>query len=311
MSANGGGLAHCALLYSDGDEFLAGTVPFVREGLEGEEAILVALPAPNLELLRGALGADGDGVAFAEMEKFGRNPARLIPAWRDFVNDQPPGGRGVRGIGEPIWAGRSAAEIDECTRHESLLNIAFCDLGPLALMCPYDTKRLDGDVLAGAAQNHPVVTRDGRSGSSGSYVDPLSGGGPFAGVLEPSTARVTEMAFAITELAGLRRVVAHEARDAGLDGERVDDLVIAATEVATNGVRHGGGSGTARLWRDARTVACEIVSGGRITDPLAGRVRAPQTAVDGRGLWIANQLCDLVQIRSGADGTVVRLLMDR
>ena len=27
----------------------------------------------------------------------------------------------------------------------------------------------------------------------------------------------------------------------------------------------------------------------------------------GRGVWLANQLCDLVQIRSGAAGTVVRL----
>jgi hypothetical protein len=29
----------------------------------------------------------------------------------------------------------------------------------------------------------------------------------------------------------------------------------------------------------------------------------------GRGLWIANQLCDLVQIRSSAAGTVVRMQM--
>jgi hypothetical protein len=31
--------------------------------------------------------------------------------------------------------------------------------------------------------------------------------------------------------------------------------------------------------------------------------------LDGRGLWLANQLCDLVQIRSGAGGTRVRLQM--
>jgi anti-sigma regulatory factor (Ser/Thr protein kinase) len=34
----------------------------------------------------------------------------------------------------------------------------------------------------------------------------------------------------------------------------------------------------------------------------------PLSDEGGRGLWLANQLCDLVQIRSGENGTVVRLL---
>ena len=36
--------------------------------------------------------------------------------------------------------------------------------------------------------------------------------------------------------------------------------------------------------------------------------RAPAADGEGgRGVWIANQLCDLVQVRSGEDGSVVRL----
>jgi anti-sigma regulatory factor (Ser/Thr protein kinase) len=311
MGANGGGLAHCALLYRDEDEFLAGTVPFVHEGFGRDDEILIALPSHNLELLRGALGPDADRVAFVAMEQFGRNPARLIPAWRDFLDGRPPDAGGVRGIGEPIWAGRSAAEIDEGTRHEALLNIAFEEAGALELMCPYDAVALDDRVLAGAEHNHPVLGYGVDAVASGRYLDPLTRNGPFAGTLDPPTGPVTELAFAIAQLADLRRLVAREARAAGLPSERIDELVIAATEIATNGVRHGGGSGIARLWCDARILACEISSGGRLSDPLAGRVRPSQTAVDGRGLWIANQLCDLVQIRSGDAGTVVRLLMDR
>jgi len=310
MRANGGGLAHSALLYTDGSEFLAGTVPFVHEGLERDEAILVALPAHNLDLLRGALGSDAGRVLFADMEELGRNPARIIPAWRDFVDEHLPQRGGVRGIGEPIWAGRSAAQVDECTRHESLLNLAFAG-ETWSLMCPYDAARLDDEVLAGAEHNHPHVTRCGRDGASAGYIDPAIAAGPFVGGLDLPTGPVTALAFGVAELADLRRLVAAQARAAGLDLERSDDLVIAATEIATNGVRHGGGSGMARLWHDERVLACEISSGGRLTDPLAGRVRPPQTSIDGRGLWIANQLCDLVQIRSGAEGTVVRLLIDR
>jgi hypothetical protein len=45
---------------------------------------------------------------------------------------------------------------------------------------------------------------------------------------------------------------------------------------------------------------------GEITDPLVGRY-PPGPDLDVNGLWLVNQLCDLVQIRSGPDGTYVRL----
>jgi len=40
---------------------------------------------------------------------------------------------------------------------------------------------------------------------------------------------------------------------------------------------------------------------------LAGRVRPSVAQPNGRGLWLVNQLCDLVQLRTLADGTVVRV----
>jgi len=39
------------------------------------------------------------------------------------------------------------------------------------------------------------------------------------------------------------------------------------------------------------------------------RVRPTPTQTGGRGLWMANQVCDLVRIRSGDTGTAVRLHM--
>jgi anti-sigma regulatory factor (Ser/Thr protein kinase) len=273
--------------------------------------VLVALPRPNLELLRGALGGDADEVAFAEMEHLGRNPARLIPAWRDFL-DADGDSRGARGIGEPIWAGRSAEEIDECTRHESLLNLAFADAtAPLTLLCPYDTTRLDDDVLAGAEHNHPLVDRNGEHSHSASYADPAtSATGPFEGDLAPPTDDTTDLVFTVRDLGGVRRMVADAAHRVGLAPERVSDLVIAASEVATNSVRHGGERGWMRVWADDLAICCEIHGEGRISDPLVGRVRPSTTEIDGRGMWIANQFCDLVQIRSGPAGSIVRLRMD-
>jgi anti-sigma regulatory factor (Ser/Thr protein kinase) len=302
------GFRHEAFLYADADDFLAGTVPFVRAGLAGGEAILVALPRPNRVRLRAALGDDRDRVLFAEMEELGRNPARIIPAWRDFLDEHGDGGRGVRGIGEPIWPGRSAAELDECERHESLLNLAFAGGRPWSLMCPYDTARLDDGVLREAEHNHPFVCRHGDLAGSDSYLAPGTRS-PLDGRLAPAPRAAAEMPFTIARLSELRRFVDEQARTIGLAAARIDDFVLAADELATNSLRHGGGRGTLRIWRAGDTVVCEVDDEGRIDRPLVGRERPRADQVSGRGLWLANQVCDLVQVRSGGSGSTVRLRM--
>ena len=53
---------------------------------------------------------------------------------------------------------------------------------------------------------------------------------------------------------------------------------------------------------------CEVRDRGRLDQPLAGRASArARRPVGGWGLWLANQLCDLVQLRTLPDGNVVRL----
>jgi len=71
----------------------------------------------------------------------------------------------------------------------------------------------------------------------------------------------------------------------------------------------GGGGGTLRVWREPDAVVCEVRDRGFIRDPLVGRMAPPIEQYGGRGLWIVNQLCDLVQIRSAPSGTVVRVHM--
>ena len=59
------------------------------------------------------------------METLGRNPARLIPAWRRFLNEHAQDGRSARILSEAAWPGRNPAELSECSRYESLLQVAF------------------------------------------------------------------------------------------------------------------------------------------------------------------------------------------
>jgi anti-sigma regulatory factor (Ser/Thr protein kinase) len=84
-------------------------------------------------------------------------------------------------------------------------------------------------------------------------------------------------------------------------------VVLAVDEVATNSVVHGGGGGILRMWQEDRALISEISDAGRFDDPLAGRERPPLDEVAGHGLWMANQLCDLVQVRSFTRGSAVRL----
>ena len=89
--------------------------------------------------------------------------------------------------------------------------------------------------------------------------------------------------------------------------DSTDDLVLCVDEMASNSLLHGGGGGVLRMWREPTEVICEISDAGSIADPLVGRENPALDRLGGRGLWMANQLCDLVQVRSGASGTVVRL----
>lgn len=300
---------HEALLYSGNDGFVAGTLPFIRDGLRAAEPVLVAVARPRIDALKQALGADAERVYFTDMHVLGRNPARIIPAWSDFLSQRARDGNPVRAIGEPVWPGRTRAELSECRRHESLLNCAFDGRQTWSLLCPYDVDGLDEEAIEVAYRTHPLVSRDGAALHSQQYVHPDASPGPFAGGLTPFGEGTTELRFCGEQLGLLRRRLSSWALEFGLEARCNEQLVLAVNELASNSVRYGGGSGTVRMYRDQETLLVEILDAGRITAPLAGRVRPAPQQPAGRGLWLVNQLCDLVQIRSGESGTVVRLHM--
>jgi hypothetical protein len=134
----------------------------------------------KIEMLCSQLGADADRVQFADMAQVGRNPARIIPAWRAFVAEQAARGESrFRGIGEPIWPGRTPDELAECERHESLLNLAFAGAPAWWLVCPYDTEALPPPVIEEAHRNHPSVLQGGRRQESASLARPTSSWPPM------------------------------------------------------------------------------------------------------------------------------------
>jgi anti-sigma regulatory factor (Ser/Thr protein kinase) len=300
---------HATLFYTGDDGFLAGTLPFITEAVAAEEPMLVAVANARIELLRHAMGHDAEHVHFADMHVLGSNPARIIPAWRRFLAQHASDERPVRGIGEPIWAGRNDAELTECQRHEALLNVAFDDGQAWRLLCPYDLDALDEQVIEAARRSHPFVAQEGISHISDAYLQKHEASGPFDGALPAPSTHPRGLAFTSEELGNLRRFVSRGATDASLDTNRTEDLVLAVNELATNSLCHGGGAGTLRMWTEADTLLCEVHDHGHITEPLVGRTPPTPKQPTGRGLWLVNHLCDLVQIRSTPTGSVVRVHM--
>lgn len=300
---------HEALLYNGDDGFLDAAVPFLQESLDNEEPVLVIVSRHKVELLRSALGGDSSLAWFADMAEVGMNPARMIPAWRSFVEEHAPEPRRVRGIGEPIWGALNPAELMECQRHESLLNTAFGGSHNFWLLCPYDTATLPHPVLERARRDHPFLLTDGVHERSPGWRPGSTPEVHQSDRLSEPARELAELTFKSGLLGVVREVVATHATRFGMCPHRADDLIVAVNEVATNSVVHGGGSGVFRLWREAKSLVCEISDDGRIEDPLAGRVPPQVDSVAGRGLWLANQLCDLVQIRLLGGGSVVRLHM--
>ena len=303
--------AHEALLYAGDHGFLDGALPFVLEGLEAEEPMLLVLSADKIERIRGEVNGNNERIIFADMAEVGSNPARIIPAWRRFVAEHGGEDTAVRGIGEPIWRGRTPDELVECQRHEELLNLAFAGDSDFRLLCPYDTESLDDAVIEEAVRSHPILVEDGVRRESAAFRGLTAISAPFDAPLPAPPASVQELEFDTLSLASLRQLVTARAIEAGLDESRTGDLVFAVNEVATNSVRHGGGSGVLRVWMGTRWLVCEIEDAGTISDPLVGREKPAGDQLTGRGLWLANQVCDLVQVRSFATHCVVRLHIER
>jgi anti-sigma regulatory factor (Ser/Thr protein kinase) len=295
-------LSHTALFYRSEAEYAGQITAFVREGLARGEPALIVLPGDKAWEIGACLDAVPGELVLADMTELGRNPARIIPEVRSF-SDKHPGQR-VRYVGELIWPGRSAAEAREAARGEALLNLAFARAGA-SILCPYDASGLAGPVLADARRTHQEPGASGATAQT--WRDNLPAG--CDRLLDPPPVDAEVLDYE-TDLMPVRRLVERHARRAGLTGERTVDLVLAASEIAANTISHTTGGGVILIWHTDAEIVCQVHDSGQITDPLAGRVRhGPDDR--GHGLWLVNQVCDLVELRSGEAGTTVRMHVRR
>jgi anti-sigma regulatory factor (Ser/Thr protein kinase) len=302
------GFEHPALFYSDAQEYLEGTVPFIESALSADEPIAAAVPGHNLEALRRALGADAKRVEFVDMADAGGNPGRIIPGvLKSFIDAHKSQRHRIRIIGEPIWPGRSEIEYPACVQHEALLNLAF-NGRPVTKLCPYDTQGLSERAIADAKATHPLlIDRTGRHPSD--QYDPDRILHDYNRPLAPAPKQALERVADRHTLDNARWFATSYGRSAGMSSMQLVDLEIVITELLTNSIVHGGGEGTFRIWTEASQLVCEVSDTGHITDPLAGRMPTDDAQYHGRGLVLVNQIVDLLLVHTSPRGTTARFYL--
>jgi len=133
-------LEHSAFPYRTDDQFGTTIGPFLTEGMERSEGLLAVIAGANVELLRELLGKDARRVEFVDASSWYSTPIGALEAYRAFTDAKlKRGAPWVRIVGEPVWTGRTKAEVRLWTRYESLLNLVFYAY-PLTIICPYDER---------------------------------------------------------------------------------------------------------------------------------------------------------------------------
>lgn len=291
---------HDALHYSGESDFVRRTVDFLAAGISAGEPGLLVSSSPRLLAVRESLlaaGSDVQTLALVDTDTEARNPAVVLSVLSDFADRHD--GCAVRGVGDLAPADWSTPGAAEAELHELLLNTPVTNDWNMWLACPYDTDTQTPDRAETIEAYHPSSRVDMSNAVAAKFGSELPAR-PGDAETFPIDAR---------DLGTVRALVRSAAHMAGIGEEQADGFVYAVNEVVSNSLRHADGRAELSLWMVEGYLVCEVQDGGHITDPLAGRIPPSLSRTSGRGLWMVNQLCDLVQVRSPHSGTCVRMFV--
>jgi len=300
---------HEAYVWSGREEYVAGLAPFVLEGLDGGEDVIVGATPEHARWLRAGLGERSTEVRFVDMAHLVRNPARIIPALLALLAECCGPGRPARAIGEPLWPGRGPDASAEAELNEALLNLVVDPDLPFWLICPYDAEQLPGHVLDAAGSSHPVIATPGSYAGSATYRGRDQARALFGTDLPELDVPETDVWVAGSTLDLAAEQVTLRAAAGDLTSDRVVALSGVVRELVVDSVRRGADHARVRVWDEPGRLVAEVFDRTLVKDLLVGRRPPSHGWTD--PVWTANQVCDLVQVRSNPRGTSVRLHLDK
>jgi anti-sigma regulatory factor (Ser/Thr protein kinase) len=292
-------LRHHALVYDSQDELVDFAVPFLREGLDAGEGAVVAHTKPGLSAVREALGPDASSVRFVDVSGAYTRPAHLLASYHELLVEEFATTPSVRVVAD-VQFGPDPREWDRWTAYEAVTNRSFAHL-PAWVVCSYNAEWTPEPVIDGVWRTHPEVFP---SGEHDRYEDPDT----LLRALAPEPQPLTGLRSLgrPRDVEQLRERLARELAVEEVGEDRALDLILAASELGTNALEHGGGIADVRAGRSDGRFVCEIVDrGSGFDDPAAGYL-APRPGL-GRGLWIARQLAWELELFHAPDGFTARI----
>jgi anti-sigma regulatory factor (Ser/Thr protein kinase) len=293
---------HNALVYESQDEYVVRSVTFLTEGLEAGEGAVVANTRPGLAVMREGLGPDAAQVTFVDVSSAYTRPARTLAAYHKVFAEQLQKTASLRAVAD-VQFGTDPGEWDMWMGYEAVFNRCFDHL-PAWVLCTYNANGTPDPILEGVWRTHPEVVAGDIWNTSDLYEDPDQ-------VLRAITAEPTPLTDLRSipfgrDLEQFRERLASELVAEEVSEAKALDMLLAATEIATNAVEHGGGVEEVRVGRAQGRFVCEIVDRGNgFDDPAAGYL-APREGV-GTGLWVARQLTWRIEFFQSPPGFTARI----
>lgn len=305
----GSAFVHQGCVYAGDDEFLRMAVPFIDEGLRREEPVLVTTTPANLDLVQSALGRHARKVDYAETAFFGRRPPQRVAAFTGYRHRHLRAGR-VRILAEPVWAGRSARQVEAWECMESALNAVLAGTG-IHMICPYDARTVEPEIVENARRTHPHMVDGTDVAASPGYTEPVA----FVRGRTAPLPRRPDDAVTLTftgDLSRMRHAIVMETAMLGLAGERLMIFSAAVGELLTGEAGAGREREPERpsiaLWARPGEVVCDIrLPATTSLDPFIGLHPPTLDPRPGDGFWLARQICDHLDVRPAPHGTTIRM----
>jgi anti-sigma regulatory factor (Ser/Thr protein kinase) len=304
------GFFHQTAFYGSDEEFLAVVRPFVQDGLNAGEPVVAAFAAENQALLRKALPRTAK-ITFIDGDVQYARPANAVGEYsRMMAEFVAAGAEQVRVAGDVPHPGLGVP-WDWWARYEAAANVVYAGF-PMWGLCPYDTRTTPDEVLGHVRRSHPHIATAGgdivnpefrpQDAVPGrAWSDPIEATSPVLVLVDPlpSTARAA---------------VAVAGRLTGLSDDDTSGLMLAVSEVLSNGIVHGRGPTRVRLWTGPDRVVVTVTDQGvGPADPYVGLmpVLPASEGLGGQGLWLAHQLCSYMTMQRDAMGFTVRMVAGR
>ena len=299
----GSGFAHEACVYDTDAAVRARVLPFVEEGLDRGEPVVVVAGDAVRHMLDAALGKRVDDLeVYAPSDSFWFGGHETLATYYESMQPLLEAGVPWRLVGEPTWLATPGGEV--WSRFESVANVAFADF-PYYSLCLHDRRRLDPALVRAQLRVHPTVWDGHQPVRSPDYqpteaylrsVEPAWSAPPA----EHGTLGITDVVTARADLRG------------GWTPGPCPPVRARCCSPSTSWSPTRCGPPAPPRWPSGPTarMSCgrSATAAQGLDDAIAGYVPPPPGLESGRGLWLARGLADDSTLRGTAAGTAVRLL---